>query len=133
MTVIDASLPFSSIQEDLLVSAGGDLTAGFELLLPEIYTLSSAEYEALHQQLTKAMRTLPPGTILLKQDWFLLEQYDAERSGEESFLHRASNKHFFNRPYLNHQCRLFICSAAPRSRPVNSATALLLGKSPVPV
>jgi len=45
----------------------GDITMGFELELPEIFTLSADELEAFHQAWLKAIKVMPAGTILLQR------------------------------------------------------------------
>ena len=43
-----------------------------------------------------------------KQDWFIAERYAPEITDNMSFLSRSYERHFNERPYLNHTCYLFI-------------------------
>lgn len=43
-----------------------------------------------------------------KQDWFIAERYVPQISEDMSFLSRSYERHFNERPYLNHTCYLFI-------------------------
>ena len=51
---------------------------------------------------------LPDYTIVHKQDWFTEERYKAEPGEDASFLSRSFERHFNERPYLQHSCYLFI-------------------------
>lgn len=52
---------------------------------------------------------LPTYTVVHKQDFFLQEHYRPRTSGgEESFLSRASERHFTERSYLEHRSYLFL-------------------------
>ncbi|WP_404875355.1 DUF3875 domain-containing protein, partial [Klebsiella pneumoniae] len=88
----------------MILSTMGDITIGYELLLPEIFTLSNAEYASFHAAWVKAIKLLPEGTVLHKQDWFLEANYHGNFENDHSFLSKSS-EHFFNeRPYLHHHC-----------------------------
>ena len=45
----------------------------FEVTLPELFTVSSQEYEALHGVWLKAVKVLPDYTVVHKQDIFVQE------------------------------------------------------------
>ena len=51
---------------------------------------------------------LPDYTVVHKQDWFTEERYRGRPGEEASFLSRSFERHFGERPYLNHACYLFI-------------------------
>ena len=51
---------------------------------------------------------LPDFTVVHKQDWFISERYVPQISEDMSFLSRSYERHFNERPYLNHTCYLFI-------------------------
>jgi conjugation system TraG family ATPase len=52
---------------------------------------------------------LPTFTIVHKQDFFIKENYRPDIQYDEmSFLSRSFERHFNERPYLNHTCYLFI-------------------------
>ena len=77
--------------------------------LPELFTVTESEYEAMHSAWHKAIKVLPNYSIVHKQDWFIQENYAPElNKGELSFLARASERHFNERPYLHHAVYLFL-------------------------
>jgi hypothetical protein len=56
-------LPLYGVEQDIILSKMGDLTIAYSLELPEIFTLSNADYEILHQNWIKAIKLLPVGCI----------------------------------------------------------------------
>jgi hypothetical protein len=101
-------LPILDIEHDLILSKAGDVTIAFQVQLPEIFTLSEAQYDAFHQTWVKAIKVLPPRTVLQKQDWFAVKPFRAESAASKSFLSTASDAFFKGRPYLDHQCFLML-------------------------
>src|SRR4051794_18394651 len=95
--------PIMGVENDAILSKQGDVTIVFEVELPEIFTLSTNDYETLHQSFVKAIKVLPKHTVLHKQDWFVNSKYkgDVERRAQ-SFLSRSSEQFFDNRNYLDH-------------------------------
>ena len=49
--------------------------------LPELFTVTSAEYEAIHSAWYKAIKVLPDYSIVHKQDFFIKENYQPTRKG----------------------------------------------------
>jgi conjugation system TraG family ATPase len=120
---IEQVMPIYKVEQDCILSRSGDVTLAYELTLPELFTLGMQDYEAMHQGWLKAIRLLPPHTILHKQDWFIESRYEADFSREDAtFLARSSEKHFNERPYLEHQCYLFLTQKPAERR---SGTAML--------
>jgi hypothetical protein len=67
------------------------------------------EYESVHAAWCKAIKVLPAYSIVHKQDWFVKENYEPDLlKSDMSFLSRSYERHFNERPYLHHQCYLFL-------------------------
>jgi hypothetical protein len=64
-------ISFAGSREQLHLSKDADITACFEVRLPELFTVASAEYEAIHSAWHKAIKTLPDFTVIHKQDWYI--------------------------------------------------------------
>lgn len=126
-------LPIFGVEHDAILSKMGDITVGYRLQLPEIFTLGAQDYEVLHQALIKAIRLLPEGTVLHKQDWFTESKYKADFTGDLSFLSRSSEKFFHERQYLDHSCYLLLTKKPPDRIQPNSLFSTLLRKHIVPV
>lgn len=126
-------MPLLSVEHNSILSKQGDVTLGFEVILPELFTLSNSEYEALHQAFVKAIKILPRHTVLHKQDWFTEEQYRADFLREDaSFLAFSSERFFHERPYLHHSCLILLTHKASNRRSVTSLSSNLLRKTIIP-
>jgi len=107
-TTIENKLPLLAVENGCIVSKDADLTIAFEVTLPELYTVTSQEYETIHGCWCKAIKVLPDYSIIHKQDWFIRETYKPELKSGMSFLSRSFERHFNERPYLNHTCYLYL-------------------------
>ena len=109
ITTLESKFPLLSIEQGCLVSKDADITVAFRVELPELFTVTSTEYEAMHSAWHKAIKVLPNYSIVHKQDWFIKEDYQGKLSdGGLSFLARSSERHFNERPYLHHSVYLFL-------------------------
>ena len=100
--------PLLAVEHDCILSKNAEVTVAYRVVLPELFTLTGAEYEALHGAWLKALRVLPDYTIVHKQDYFTEEHYRPDLASDESFLGRAFERHFNERPFLRHSCYLFV-------------------------
>ena len=106
---LESKFPILSVEHNCIISKDADITLAFEVTLPELYTVTNAEYEAIHSTWLKAIKVLPNYSIIHKQDWFIEEDYTPEINKDDmSFLSRSFERHFNERPYLNHTCYLFL-------------------------
>ena len=95
-------------------------------MLPELFTLTGEEYEALHGAWLKALKVLPDYTVVHKQDFFIEERYETLNDGSErSFLARSYERHFNERPYLRHTCYLFVTKTTSERMRQTSASSVL--------
>ncbi len=126
-------LPLFGVEHDCILSKQGDVTLVYEVTLPELFTLSDQEYEALHQSLIRAIKILPAGAVFHKQDWFTESKVAADFSLiGVSFLSRASERFFNERPYLNHQCYIMLTKKPNGRKSGSSLFSNLLRRSIVP-
>ena len=126
-------LPIFGVEHDCILSKQGDVTIAYEVQLPELFTLSDQEYEVLHQTLIRAIKILPSGTVFHKQDWFTESKHAADFSAiGVSFLSRASERFFNERPYLDHQCYIMLTKKPAGRKPGSSLFSNLLRRSIVP-
>lgn len=108
-TTLENKFPLLAVENNCILSKDADITACFEVRLPELFTVASAEYEAIHSAWHKAIKTLPDFTIVHKQDWYIKENYAPDLTQEnQSFLSKSYQRHFNERPFLNHYCYLFL-------------------------
>ena len=128
-TTLESKFPLLSVENDVIVSKDADVTIAFRVELPELYTVTSTEYETIHSAWVKAMKVLPDYSIVHKQDIFIRESYKPDTDREDiSFLSRSFERHFNERPFLNHTCYLFLTKTTKeRSRTQSNFNSLCRG------
>ena len=105
---LESKLPLLTVENSCIISKDADITVAFRVELPELFTVTHAEYEAIHAAWCKAVKVLPDYCVILKQDWFIREKYRPQIDGQASFLSRSYEMHFNERPFLNHACYLYL-------------------------
>ena len=125
-STLESKFPLLRVENNCIVSKFADITAAYRVTLPELFTLTGEEYEALHGAWLKALRVLPDYTVVHKQDFFIEERYETPNDGSErSFLARSYERHFNERPYLRHTCYLFVTKTTPERMRQTSASSVL--------
>lgn len=56
---LESKFPLLSVEQDCIISKDADITVAFKVELPELFTVTSVEYEAIHSAWTKAVKVLP--------------------------------------------------------------------------
>jgi conjugation system TraG family ATPase len=108
---IDKSLPILGFHGDVLVSANLDMSFGLRLTLPELLSCSSDKLYQLHDTFQRVVNLLPENSLLHKQDYFIVEYFDSGKQQQEhsgKSLNRDYLRHFDGRPYLKHECYLYV-------------------------
>ena len=123
---LESKFPLLSVEHGCIVSKDADITVAYKVELPELFTLTKAEYESVHSTWAKAVKVLPNYSIVHKQDFFIEESYRPDICKDDlSFLSRSFERHFNERPYLQHTCYLFLTKTTKeRSRTTSSFNAL---------
>jgi conjugation system TraG family ATPase len=113
-------LPIMEIANGCIVSKQGDLTKAFDLVLPELFSLSDRDYEAFHQTWVKALKLMPKHSVFHKQDWFLETCHKSDFGNRKSFLSGSSERFFNERPFLDHHSHVFL-TKKPKDRKAGSS------------
>lgn len=126
---LESKFPLLTVEHDCILSKDADLSAAYRVELPELFTVTSAEYEAMHSAWLKAIKVLPNYCVIHRQDWFVEEKYKPELDKEDiSFLSRSFERHFNERPFLNHTSYLFLTKTTKeRARQQSNFNALTRG------
>ncbi len=129
-TTIESKFPLLSVEHDCIISKDADITVAYRVVLPELFTVTSSEYEVIHSSWGKAVKVLPDYSIIHKQDWFTKEKYRPDTDKEDlTFLSRSYELHFNERPYLNHTCFLYLTKTTKeRMRMQSNFSSLCRGK-----
>ena len=130
---LESKFPVLSVERGCILSKDADVTVGFKVRLPELFTLTSAEYAAMHGAWVKAIKVLPCYTVVHRQDWFLEEKYRAVTGRDDmGFLDRSFELHFNERPFLNHYAYLFITRTTRERSLQQSNFSILCRRAIVP-
>jgi conjugation system TraG family ATPase len=132
-TTLESKFPLLAVENNCILSKDADITACFEVRLPELFTVASAEYEAIHSAWHKAIKTLPDFTVIHKQDWYIKENYAPDLAeDDQSFLAKSYQRHFNERPFLNHYCYLFLTKTTKERMRMQSNFSSLCKGSLIP-
>ena len=129
-TTLESKLPLLAVEHGCIISKDADISVCYEVTLPELFTVTSQEYEAMHAAWCKAIKVLPRFTVAHKQDWFVSENYKPELQKDNlSFLDRSFERHFNERPYLAHKCYLYLTKTTKeRMRQQSNFSTLCRGR-----
>lgn len=99
--------PITDIRGHIIFANNGNVILCYEGTLPEIYSLSEKDFEDIHGTWFQALKSLPIGTVVHKQDVYLKKTYTSERLPNTTFLEKATHDYFKGRDYMEHRCFLF--------------------------
>ncbi|WP_111307354.1 TraG family conjugative transposon ATPase [Confluentibacter sediminis] len=99
--------PIVDIQEHVVFANNGNVVLCFKGSLPEIYSLAEKDFEDMHGAWFQAIKSLPTGCVVHKQDVYLKKKYTSEQLPNKNFLEKATHQHFKGREFMEHQCYLF--------------------------
>ena len=104
---LSAYRPITDIQDNIIFANNGNVVLCYEGILPEIYSLSEKDFEDMHGAWFQALKSLPTGCVVHKQDIYLKKSYSSEQLPNTTFLEKATHDHFKGREYMEHRCFLF--------------------------
>jgi conjugation system TraG family ATPase len=99
--------PIQAIEKGFLVAGNGDITAGWEIMLPEIFSMDVSGYNNLYSDFVNAFLKLPTNCVVHSQNCYYLGEYDQQRE-VKSFCINENQKAYLGRPVLNHYSKIFI-------------------------
>lgn len=99
--------PIADIQSNIVFANNGNVVLCFEGILPEIYSLSEKDFEDIHSTWFQAIKSLPIGCVIHKQDIYTKKPYSSKNLPKTTFLAKATHQHFKGREYMEHRCLLF--------------------------
>jgi conjugation system TraG family ATPase len=99
--------PIVDIQENVIFANNGTVVLCYAGNLPEIYSLSEKDFEDIHGAWVQAIKTLPTGCVVHKQDIYLKRNFSSENLPNKTFLEKATHQHFKGREFMEHKCYLF--------------------------
>ena len=67
-STLESKFPLLRVENNCIISKFADITAAYRVSLPELFTLTGEEYEALHGAWLKALRVLPDYTVVHREE-----------------------------------------------------------------
>ena len=104
---LSAYHPIIDIQENVIFANNGNVVLCYSGNLPEIYSLSEKDFEDIHGAWFQAIKSLPTGCVVHKQDIYLKKSFSSDNLPNKTFLEKATHEHFKGREYMEHKCYLF--------------------------
>lgn len=119
-------LPIQTITDNAIINGNGDITIGYRLFLPEVFTLSQQDAKYIHERLEGLFKMLPAGTVVHQQSFYYVSEY---KNNEFSInpLKAENLKHFNDKQILNSYTNLYITFAnadtkkGVRKKPANTS------------
>ncbi len=99
--------PIVDIQDNIVFANNGNVVVCYKGILPEIYSLSEKDFEDMHGAWFQAIKSLPTGCVVHKQDIYLKKKYTSTQLPNSTFLEKATNEHFKGREFMEHRSYLF--------------------------
>ncbi|WP_282055726.1 TraG family conjugative transposon ATPase [Maribacter luteus] len=99
--------PIVDITENVVFANNGNVVLCYKGTLPEIYSISEKDFQDMHGAWFQAIKSLPTGCVIHKQDVYLKQKYNSEQLPNTTFLEKATHKHFKGRGYIEHQSYIF--------------------------
>lgn len=131
---LEKVMPIQSIENDFIVNGNGDITAGYEIFLPEVFTLNEQARKQFILDLEGICKMLPSGTIIHQQLNFYTAEYENKNVGEvQNFIQRENLLHYMGRPILQSASYLYITfSDQGETKNLRNVQSSLLRKKNIP-
>ena len=104
---LEKIFPIQAIEKDFLISGNGDITSGWEIMLPEIFSLGIEGYNNLYEGFVNAFLKLPSNSVVHVQNFYYLGQYN-QKLEAKSYCINENQKAYLGRPVLNHYSRIYV-------------------------
>lgn len=122
-------LPIQTITNKVIVNGNGDLTIGYRLFLPEVFTLSQEDAQFIQERLEGLFKMLPAGTVVHQQCFYYLSNYATDEYSINP-LKVENLKYFDGKQTLNCYTNLYITFTDSEKRSIrrNATNNSLLRK-----
>lgn len=100
-------LPIQTITQNAIINGNGDITVGYRMLLPEVFTLSEKEADYIHERLEALLKMLPAGTVIHQQIFYYTGEYNNQEYSNNALI-AENNRHFDGKEILNSYTNLYL-------------------------
>ncbi len=103
--------PIIHSRDNCVYTNNGTFLMGFEITLPEVFSLPESRIERSRQVWQSFIKNLPEGTIIHRLDTFIEQAFDVSQLPAETYFQQAYRRHFTGRDCLLHRALLFVSTA----------------------
>ena len=114
---INEHYPLVDIEGNRCFANNGNIILCYRMELPEVHSLSEKDFEELHGTWFQALKSLPSGTVIHKQDIYQKKPFQAVRLAKSTFLEKATYDYFRGREFMEHFSYIFF--VWPRNKGLN--------------
>lgn len=100
--------PITSIMDNVLIGANGDITYGFRAYFPQIYTMDKRQYVRLSKGINDILKGMPAGTFFQKLDYVFQHRYRSDYVGVRDLTSLADLRMFNERPVSSSYSNIFL-------------------------
>ena len=86
-STLESKFQLLAVEQGCIISKEGDITVAYEITLPEIFTVTSQEYESVHAAWCKAIKVLPDYSIVHK-----LSRYSRQNAINKEWIDEYLNE-----------------------------------------
>ena len=106
-------LPFMAVEDGVILSKRGDVTFGWEIILPTAFTVNEPGYDSIIESFLQAYRILPVYCIVHKQDVFCYDTFHA--SGGGHFLVESYERYHNGKKFLNGHSFIYLTFSSKKN------------------
>lgn len=117
-----AVLPIQTITDDYIINGNGDITIGYKLFLPEVFTLSTASAKYIHECLEGLFKMFPAGTVVHQQIYYYVGKYD-DKEYLTTPLKSENLKYFKDKEIINCYTNLYITFTSSNIRRIRKSAS----------
>jgi conjugation system ATPase, TraG family len=112
-TTINDLIPFIDIDPDnnILLGRNGEMTVGFKIQMPPIFTKELNYYNYIHKALTNMISSLPNYCRLHKQDFFTLQEIQLPGN---TYLEKERQKMFTGKQIICQESYVYLTAIPPQ-------------------
>ena len=104
---LSAVMPIQMIKDDAIVNGNGDITVGYRMFLPEVFTMSDGDVKYIHERLEGLFKMLPAGTVVHQQNFFYTGKHHNEEYSNNPLI--AENlSSYEGRDIINSYTNLYV-------------------------
>jgi conjugation system TraG family ATPase len=130
-TELSEVLPVQYIDNNFIVNGSGDITVGYKIFLPEVFTLSDEETENIHERIEALLGMLPSGTIVHQQNFYYTNTYKNQEHSH-NFLQAENLAYNDGKAVLHSYSNIYLTFCNRKNQKRNYGASSLLRKQNFP-